>query len=225
MLEQAVRTSREYGLLGDDNSVSRCRTLDTAGGLLVLQDACPPSFVERLRADSGLRAFARLPEREHQLLINIARNPSCKLTLAYTPGGEIVGQVTLAPASSRWEGEEDYYEAAVEVSSSWRRRRVAQQLLAFALEWDALEKGIVLAMGFSWHWDMEGADLPVFRYREMIAQLFAAHGFAEYLTNEPNIRMDPGNIFLARFGRSVDTETVDRFFQLLLQSADTLPGR
>jgi GNAT superfamily N-acetyltransferase len=177
-----------------------------------------------LSVDSGLCAFARLPEREHQLLVGIARNAACKLTLAYTLEGEIVGQVTLAPASSRWEGEEDCYEVAVEVSSSWRRRGIAQQLLAFALEWDVLEKGIVVGMGLSWHWDMEGVGLSVFRYREMIARLFAGYGFVEYLTNEPNIRMDAGNIFLARFGRSVDAESIDRFFQLLLQ-ADTLPGR
>jgi hypothetical protein len=62
-----------------------------------------------------------------------------------------------------------------------------------------------------------------FHYREMIARLFAAHGFAEYLTSEPNIRMDPANILVARLGGCIERESMSRFFQQLLQS-ETLPG-
>lgn len=62
-----------------------------------------------------------------------------------------------------------------------------------------------------------------FHYRELIARLFAAHGFDEYLTSEPNIRMDPANILLVRLGSKVEQGNVKRFFQRLLQS-DTLPG-
>src|SRR5437899_3883466 len=51
---------------------------------------------------NGLQAFARFPEREHELLLNIAKSPDCALTLAHTPGGEIVGQVTLAPGDEWW---------------------------------------------------------------------------------------------------------------------------
>src|SRR5215472_11559342 len=103
--------------------ISRVKTYKTTAGPLFLRSCCSPSFVESLKADEGLRAFARLPEREHQLLLSIAQQPESRLTLAYTASG-----------NSR------------------------------------------------------------FRYREMIARLFAAHGFAEYLTSEPNIRMDPANI-------------------------------
>jgi acetoin utilization protein AcuA len=62
-----------------------------------------------------------------------------------------------------------------------------------------------------------------FDYREMVARLFAAHGFAEYLTSEPNIRLDPANILVARLGRRIDGENMNRFFQQLLRS-ETLPG-
>jgi hypothetical protein len=62
-----------------------------------------------------------------------------------------------------------------------------------------------------------------FHYREMIARLFAAHGFAEYLSSEPNIRMDPANILLARLGSRIDEESINCFFQQLLRS-ETLPG-
>src|SRR5215467_12577925 len=52
----------------------------TPAGLLFLRSCCSPSLVEKLQADEGLRAFARRPEREHQLLLSIAQNPDTRLT-------------------------------------------------------------------------------------------------------------------------------------------------
>jgi hypothetical protein len=115
------------------------------------------------------------------------------------------------------------YEGAVQVSSCWRRLGIARQLLAFALHVDVLEEIIILAMGLSWHWDMEGLGLTRYRYRQLIAQLFANYGFSEYLTSEPNIRMDPANIMLARIGSHVDQQRINHFLNRLL-SSQTLPG-
>ncbi len=189
----------------------------------MLRNFSPPSLVESLRADNGLRAFARLPEREHQLLVNIAKRSDSVLTLAYTLSGEIVGEVTLAPAEAWWEGLGQTYEIAVQVSSRWRGLGIARQLLASALELDALEEIIILALGLSWHWDTEGLGLTRYRYRQLIEQLFASYGFCEYLTTEPNIRMDPANIFLARIGSQVDQHSVNHFLNHLLCS-EGLPG-
>lgn len=223
MPDEARTPPERQEFLREDKTVSRRRTLDIPVGPLLLQDFCPPSLVESLRADTGLHAFAHLPEREHQLLVGIARQPDSALALAYTSSGDIVGEVTLAPAGPWWRDEEPIYEVAIEVSSRWRRRGIAQKLLAFALELDVLERVIVLGMGLSWHWDMQGLGLSAFRYRKLIASLFASHGFAEYLTAEPNISMDPANILLVRIGSHVDQETMNQFFYRLLQS-DTLPG-
>jgi hypothetical protein len=74
--------------------ISRVKTYKTAAGPVFLRSCCSPSFVESLKADEGLRAFARLPEREHQLLLSIAQEPENRLTLAYTASGTIVGQVS-----------------------------------------------------------------------------------------------------------------------------------
>lgn len=197
---------------------SRSRILETHKGTLLLRDFCPPSLVERLMADSGLRAFARLPEREHQLLLGIAKRPDCALTLAHTPTGEIVGEVTLAPGDEWWDGLENLYEVAIEVSSNWRGLGVARNLLAFALELDALEDMILFAIGLSWHWDTEGLGLSLYHYREMISRLFASQGFTEYPTTEPNISMEPANILLARIGKRVDPRVSSRFFNRLLSS-------
>src|SRR6266516_5806578 len=213
----------QYRLLHDNADTSCGRTIETPAGIVVLRDFCSPSFVESLRADSGLRAFARLPEREHQLLVEIAKRPDSVLTLAHTLAGEIVGEVTLAPADAWWEGLEQTYEIAVQVSSRWRRLGIAHQLLTFALELDALEEVILLAMGLSWHWDTERLGLTRFGYRQLIAQLFASYGFSEYLTTEPNIRMDPANILLARIGSHMDQNSVNKFINYMLRS-DGLPG-
>ena len=138
-----------------ESSPSRTKTLGTPHGPVLLRDFCPPSLVERLRADSGLHAFARLPEREHQLLLDIARSSDCALTLAHTSGGDIVGQVTIAPSDEWWEGIDNLYEVAIEVSTNWRGFGIARTMLSFALELDALEDMIFFAVGLSWHWDAE----------------------------------------------------------------------
>ena len=222
MLKEREYTSGDLEFPGSTR-VSRIRMYETLAGPLLLRSYCSASLVEGLRVDAGLRAFARRPEREHQLLLSIARQPENMLTLAYTATGKIVGQATIAPVDNWWQDIGNTYEIAVEVSTGWREMGIAHQLLSFALEFEALEEYLILGLGLSWHWDMEGLGISRYRYREMIAQLFAAHGFAEYLTSEPNIRMDPANILLARPGSRLNSESMNRFFQRLLQS-DTLPG-
>ena len=203
--------------------LSRLKTYETAAGTLFLQNYCSPALVASLQADEGLCAFARLPEREHLLLLSIARQPENMLTLAYTATGTIVGQATIAPLDDWWQGIGNAYEIAVEVSPHWRNLGLAHQLLSFALELKSLEEYLIIGLGLSWHWDYKGLGISRFEYRELIARLFAAHGFVEYLTSEPNIRMDPANILLARMGRRLEEGSMKRFFERLLQS-DTLPG-
>ena len=202
---------------------SRSKTIQTENGPILLRDFCPPSLVERLRADDGLRAFARIPEREHRLLVGIAKSQDCALTLAHTPTGVIIGEVTLAPGDVWWEGLENVYEVAIEVSSNWRSMHIAEQMLSFALELDALEDMILFALGLSWHWDTEGLKISPYRYREIIARLFGSQGFKEYPTTEPNVSMEPANIMLARVGNRVDPRVASQFFNRMLSSAN-FPG-
>jgi acetoin utilization deacetylase AcuC-like enzyme len=197
-------------------SPSRMKTLETPKGAVLLRDFCPPSLVERLRADSGLHAFARLPEREHQLLLDIAKSSDCELTLAHTPAGEIVGQVTIAPADEWWEGIDNLYEVAIEVSNNWRDARIARTMLSFALELDALEDMIFFAIGLVWHWDAEDLGISLYRYRQLIAHLFGTQGFVEYATSEPNVSMEPANVLLARIGSRVDKHVANQFINRLL---------
>ena len=196
---------------------SRSKVFETSRGTLLLRDFCPPSLVEHLKVESGLCAFARQPEREYALLLTIAKSPDCALTVAHTPAGEIVGQMTLAPGDAWWGERENVYEVAIEVSSHWRGMGIAKHLLAFALELDALEEMILFALGLSWHWDLEGMKLPLYRYRQLIAHLFATQGFAEHATTEPDISLEPGNILLVRVGKNVDQRTERQFFNHVMQ--------
>ena len=189
-------------------TLSQCRTIETPAGPLMLQTGCSPSLVKSLSVDRELHAFMRVPEREHALFLSIAERQDSMLTLAYTPGGEIVGQVTLAPCDLCGGRLATTYEIAIEVSTPWRRLGIARQMLSCALELEALEELILLAIGLVWHWDTEGVGLPAFEYRRLIMRLFTPHGFKEYLTTEPNICMDLANILLARIGRRVDLQAV-----------------
>jgi len=223
-MEQGAQPGRgRRDLLWKEATNTPCRTLDTKAGPLFLHDHCPAGVIERLSAERGLHAFARLPEREYQLLLALAKRPGTKLTLVYTPGGVIVGQVTLVPAAGWWQDLECTYEMSLEVSSSWRRLGMAHQLVARALQDEAIEELIILGLGLRWHWDIEGLGLNPFRYRALLARAAAAYGFCEYLTSEPNISADPTNILLVRIGRGVNQQRLNQFVERLLHS-DTLPG-
>ncbi|GHO68219.1 hypothetical protein KSC_071110 [Ktedonobacter sp. SOSP1-52] len=194
---------------------SRNQIISTPRGNVFLRDFCPAPFVERLRVDAGTHAFAHLPEREHQLLLSIARNPDCTLALAHTPEGAIVGQVTLAPLDTWWSQLENAYEIAIEVSEHWRGLGIARRLLAFALELETAENLILCALGLSWHWDIEGLHTTPHRYREMLVHLFTSQGFTEFATTESDITMDPVNVLLVRIGKWVDTRDIKTFRQVV----------
>ncbi|MDQ2885983.1 MAG: GNAT family N-acetyltransferase [Chloroflexota bacterium] len=202
-------------LLQRSAACSRRSTFETVAGPLILRSFCSPSLVTSLKADGGLHAFTHVPEREHQLLLGIAERPDCALTLAYTPDGEIVGQVTLTPADTWWQGVTNTYELAIEVSTHWRRLGVARQLLSLALEFDAVEKMNLVALGLSWHWDFKEAGLSPFRYRSLVTHVLESYHFFECLTDEPNVAMDPTNILLVRIGKNVEREVMDQLFQRL----------
>lgn len=223
-MEQEAQSGHGWrDLLWKEATNAPCRILDTKAGPLFLHDHCPAVVVERLSAESGLHVFACFPEREYQLLLALAKRPDTKLTLAYTPGREIVGQVTLVPAAGWWQDLEFTYEMSLEISPSWRRMGIARQLVTGALQDEVVEELIILGLGLRWHWDTEGLGLNPVRYRALLARAAGAYGFSEYLTSEPNISADPTNILLARIGKGVNQKRINQFVERLLHS-DTLPG-
>jgi GNAT superfamily N-acetyltransferase len=195
---------------------SRNVTIELPEGALILQTNCPTWLVETLETDRGLRAFARQPDREHRRLLDIARRPENSLALAYTSSGVVVGQITMAPVDGWWPQMSHAYEIAFEVSPIWRKQGVAHRLLALVLEEKHIEDLIILGLGLSSHWDTERVGLSPAHYREMLIRFLAHHGFTDYLTSEPNIRMEPYNVLLARIGTRVPLETTLQFYHDLI---------
>lgn len=195
----------------------------TPAGKIYLRDRCSNSFLEQLKPDAGLHAFAHQPEREHELLLKIAGSEQGEVAVAYTSEGVIVGQITFTDAGAWWKDVGVCREVAIEVSENWRKRGVAHQLMKLLAGREDLEDRILLAMGFSWHWDTRQLGINIPRYREMLEQMVAPYGFTEYLTAEPNIRDHPFNILLARLGSRVEAHTLSQFYNCLLRT-ETLPG-
>ncbi|HEY8491822.1 MAG TPA: acetoin utilization AcuC family protein [Dehalococcoidia bacterium] len=198
---------------------ARLERLDTPRGRLYLRESAPPSFVRRLRVDEGMTAFARRPDLAQALLRRIAGDPDGTVAIAHTPEGRIVGQVSVAPVDGRWAGLDGIYELALEVSRNWRGLGLAQRLLAFTLAAPEYEDIILLAMGYSWHWDLEGTGLSAFQYRDMLVRLLRRFGFDSYATDEPEIAADAANVLLARVGSRVPHDLYEEFYQRLLRPA------
>jgi hypothetical protein len=90
---------------------------------------------------------------------------------------------------------------------------MARHLLALALAFDAVEEMILVALGLSWHWDLEDSGLSPFRYRSLLAHILEPYHFFECLTDEPNVAMNPANILLVRIGKDVEPEVMNQLFQ------------
>jgi hypothetical protein len=62
-------------LPGAASAVARQRIYEIPAAKLLLRDFCTAPIVSSLKPDSGLRAFARLPEREHQHRASLLGKP------------------------------------------------------------------------------------------------------------------------------------------------------
>jgi acetoin utilization deacetylase AcuC-like enzyme len=193
----------------------RTRTLDLPQGRIYLRDRAPRSLVRRLRVAAGLQAFSRDAGREAQLLQSIAGRAESNLVLAYTPDGEIAAELTLAPADGRWFGVDGLYETALQVAPHWRGSGLAEALLRFTFEAEYTEQLVVLALGLSWHWDLQGVGLTASAYRDRLTHLFGTAGFQPYTTDDEEIMASEFNVLLARVGANAPHELYEAFYQRL----------
>lgn len=193
----------------------RTKRIETALGAVLLRSRCPESLVRRLHVAEGLQAFSRDPEREATLLRRIAARPESNLVIAHTPEGEIVAELTMAPAEGRWLDLDGIYEAAIQVAPAWRGSGMAEELLRFAFAQPYVEDLIVIAVGMSWHWDLAGSGLTAWQYRELLVRLFGTAGFEVYPTDDPEVAGSEANVLLARIGRNVPHALYDAFYRKL----------
>ncbi len=197
----------------------RSRTLHLPPGIVHLRDRCPASVVRRLRVAPDLGTGGHDGDREIELLARIAARPESNLVLAHTPGGDIVGVVTLAPAEGRWGAIDGLYELAIEVAPDWRDAGLGEALLRFALEPPYTERLIIIVLGISWHWDLPPGAASPWEYRDRLIQLLGRAGFRVVYTDHPDIMAGEANVLLARIGKDVPHETYDEFHGRLLHGA------
>ena len=193
------------------------RTLETPRGPLTIEGPVTGNTLKELKFHEGLVAF-RIPEKQHQALIQISDLPEGRIIIAREED-MIVGYVTyLYPDPlERWsEGKmENLLElGAIEVIREYRGASVGKNLLQLAMLDDFMENYIIITTEYYWHWDLKGSGLNVWEYRKMMERMMSAGGLQWYATDDPEICSHPANCLMARIGKNVSNESIQRFDQL-----------
>lgn len=147
-------------------------------------------------------------------------------------GNTVVGYVVLSrPAEDQpWGSIPDLAvrEVSVEVAREWRARGLAGRLFAAVLAEPDVENLILVATAYRWCWDLDEHDcsrLDGTAYSRRLLALFAAAGFSQKRTNEPNVAMDPRNFLAVRVGGRVPADRVRRFEATLFVPGVTAQGQ
>jgi len=193
------------------------RILDADGKRLVTEGPVPPETIERYPFHEGLVAF-RPPEKQREAMIGIARLPEGRIIIARTDD-TIVGYVSfLYPdPMERWsEGNmEDLLElGAIEVAPPYRKYGVAKAMLKTAFADPAMENYIVISTEYYWHWDLKGTGLSVWEYRKVMEKVMGSVGMEWFATDDPEITAHPANCLMARIGKNVPLESIEKFDRL-----------
>ncbi|GGE19842.1 acetoin utilization protein AcuA [Marinithermofilum abyssi] len=192
-------------------------TLPAGSGELTVEGPVPPEELEKYPFHSGLVAF-RPPEEQHEAIVDIARLPEGRIIVARTEK-EIVGYVTFLhpdPLEHWSKGNmEDLLElGAIEVAAPYRKYGVAKALLKTAFQDSYMENYIVISTEYYWHWDLQGTGLDVWEYRRVMEKVMGSVGLEWFATDDPEITAHPANCLMARIGKNVPMESVERFDRL-----------
>jgi acetoin utilization protein AcuA len=191
--------------------------LKTKHGPIIIEGPVPSNELKALEFHEDLVAF-RPPAQQHKAIADIADLPEGRILIA-RDRNMIVGYVTfLYPDPlERWsEGKmEDLIElGAIEVIPKFRGTGVGKSLLKVSMMDDALEDFIVITTEYYWHWDLKGTGLNVWEYRKIMEKMMQAGGLEYYATDEPEISSHPANCLMAKIGKRVPPESVQKFDQL-----------
>ncbi|MBT2638450.1 MULTISPECIES: GNAT family N-acetyltransferase [unclassified Bacillus (in: firmicutes)] len=191
--------------------------LKTPHGRLIIEGPISPEKLASYEFHEDLVAF-RPPAQQHKALVEIAGLPEGRIIVARS-GHMIVGYVTyLYPDPlERWsEGKmEDLIElGAIEVIPEFRGSRVGKNLLMVSMMDDAMEDYIIITTEYYWHWDLKGTGLNVWEYRKVMEKMMNAGGLTWYATDDPEISSHPANCLMARIGKRIGPESIQKFDQL-----------
>ena len=189
----------------------------TKHGTVIVEGPVPSEEIANLHFHEDLKAF-RVPEQQHKAITEIAKLPEGRLIIARDET-TIVGYATfLYPDPlERWSkgNMENLIElGAIEVIPKFRGSGVGKSLLKVSMMDDAMDDYIVITTEYYWHWDLKGTGLNVWDYRKVMEKMMNAGGLEYYATDDPEISSHPANCLMARIGKHVDPESIQKFDQL-----------
>lgn len=193
------------------------KEIKTKNSRLIIEGPVTPEKLASYEFHEDLIAF-RPPAQQRKALIEIAGLPEGRILIARTHD-TIVGYVTyLYPdPMERWsEGKmENLIElGAIEVVPEVRGSSVGKTLLQVSMMDKMMENYIVITTEYYWHWDLKGTGLNVWEYRKVMEKMMNAGGLEYYATDDPEISSHPANCLMARIGKNIDAESVQKFDQL-----------
>lgn len=193
------------------------KELKTPIGSIFIEGPIPPDKLSSYEFHDGLVAF-RQPHQQKKALVEIAGLPEGRILIARHLD-IVIGYVTyLYPDPlERWsEGNmKDLIElGAIEVAPEFRGFSVGKNLLKVSMMDDAMEDYIIITTEYYWHWDLKGSGLNVWEYRKVMEKMMNAGGLEWYATDEPEISSHPANCLMAKIGKRVPSDSVQKFDQL-----------
>lgn len=188
--------------------------MESRHGEVIIEGPVPPEQLEKYTFHEDLVSF-RPAKKQHKALVGIAKLDEGRIIIIRN-GETVVGYVTyLYPDPlERWS--EDQIEnmielGAIEVIPSYRGGGIAKSLLQVSFMDDAMEDYLVITTEYYWHWDLKGTGLNVWDYRKMMERVMQSVEFQYYATDDPEITSHPANCLMARVGKRVKNNTMERF--------------
>ncbi|MFC7684348.1 GNAT family N-acetyltransferase [Ureibacillus sp. GCM10028918] len=191
--------------------------METRHGPVTIEGPVPSELLEKYSFHEDLVSF-RPSMQQKKALVEIAKLEEGRIIIIRNDE-TVLGYVTyLYPDPlERWS--EDQIEnmielGAIEVIPSYRGCGVGKKLLYVSFMDDAMEDYLVITTEYYWHWDLKGTGLNVWDYRKMMERLMKNVNFEYYATDDPEITSHPANCLMARVGKRVNNETMERFDRL-----------
>ncbi|MEW4089367.1 GNAT family N-acetyltransferase [Bacillus altitudinis] len=193
------------------------KTIERETGTILIEGPVPASELAKYSFHEGLTAF-RTPEEQKQALVEIADLPEGRIIIARVDE-LVVGYVTyLYPDPlERWsEGNMDNLIelGAIEVAPPFRGCSLGKHLLDVSMMDEQMENYIIITTEYYWHWDLKGTKKNVWEYRKMMEKMMNAGGLVWFATDEPEISSHPANCLMARIGKNVSPDSIERFDRL-----------
>ncbi len=191
--------------------------METRLGLVVIEGPVSSEQLIQYSFHEDLTSF-RTPEKQKQALVEIADLEEGRI-IVIRKENMVLGYVTyLYPDPlERWS--EDKIEnmielGAIEVIPSYRGCGIGKKLLKVSFMDEEMENYLVITTEYYWHWDLKGSGLTVWEYRKMMQRLMKVVDFEPFATDDPEIISHPANCLMARIGKNVSEETIQRFDRL-----------